>query len=154
MAPGLISELKHFPFPTPPSFPTFKVKKNNMKRCMWMREDYWHLPTSYSRPRTGQESCEPMNQEWLAPADDLRQSWHFFPSARILILKIKLQSELHSPWHNRYPHHTIHSVIQVRGHLPQLLTTVLLLPRSNLLPDAIHWTAASCLNKVKSQMQL
>lgn len=52
-----------------------------------------------------------------------------------------------SAWHNHYSHHTIHSVIQVRGHLPQL-TTVLLLPRSNLLPDAIHWNASSRLNKV------
>lgn len=61
---------------------------------------------------------------------------------------------MHSPWHNHYPHHTIHSVIQVRGHLPQLLTTVLLLPRSNLLPDAIHWTATSCLNKVSHRCSI
>lgn len=58
MAPGLISQFKHFSFLTPPSFLTFKDKKNSMKKkiCIWKRG----LQISASRLRTGQESYGPI----------------------------------------------------------------------------------------------
>lgn len=59
MAPGLISEFKQFSFPTPSSFLTFKAKKERKNKSK-IRKDFWHPPTSSSRPSIGQESSESM----------------------------------------------------------------------------------------------
>lgn len=162
MAPGLKSEFKHFSFPTPPSSLTFKVKSNmKRKRCIWTEKGLLTSATRSSRPRIGQKSSGRVKfQEWLTPGNDLRWSQHFFPSGRILgeknpkkpekTHKTKNNSRANYKWSLTWSLPSLyHPVIQVRGHLPQVLTTVLLSLRSKLLPDAIHWSATSCLYEVR-----
>lgn len=115
MAPSLTAEFKCFSFLTPPSFLTCKVRKKIMERCIWVREDYQHLPACSSRPRIGEESSEPMKfQEWLVPGNDLRLSQHFFPSARIFVLKMRLENELH----------TVHTATVITLTVPSTLTSM------------------------------
>lgn len=138
MAPSLTAEFKRFSFLTPPSFLTCKVRKKNMKRCIWVREDYQHLPACSSRPRIGKESSEPTKfQEWLVPGNQ-----HFFPSARIFILKMRLESELHTVLAIVITF-TVPSILSSRGKCERAFTSTTsyctATTQKHLLPGAIHW---------------
>lgn len=69
--------------------------------------------------RISQKSSESMKfQESLVPQSGLRWSLHFYPSVKILTLKVRLESEelqaVLEKNKNKIPHCTIHSVTKVR----------------------------------------
>lgn len=137
MAPGLISQFKCFSFPTPPSFLTFKDKKNNMKkkRCIWKKGLL--IPANRHQ--------QTKNWPGVIWTHDLNVLYIFFLLQDFDFKNETWEWTTHSPQQDHYPPCSIHAVSEWAF---TSTTKVLLLPRGNLPPDAIHWSAASCLNNV------
>lgn len=77
----------------------------------------------------------------------------FFPSARILILKMRLDSELHVV-PSRIIILLVPSMLYLSGHLPQLLTKILLLPRCNSLRCQLHVSIMFITDAVINMVQI